>query len=264
MTPVPPATHASLVRDLRRLGLSRGRTVLVHSSMHRIGPVIGGAATVLSALRTVTGDRACVVAPTHTSNNSTTSPSFREAIAGLDPVGVQRHVRGMDGFDRATTPSYRMGVLAEHVRRHPHSVRSNHPQTSFAAIGPAAEGLMARHRPDCHLGPDSPLGALYDADAVVLLLGVGYAACTAFHLAEYYVAEPPTRAYHCFVGAGPSRRQYDFTDIDLYDGDFDVLGKDLESGDGLVARGRVGQAESRLLPIRTAVDFAVGWLADNR
>ncbi|HKT06042.1 MAG TPA: AAC(3) family N-acetyltransferase, partial [Rugosimonospora sp.] len=228
------------------------------------GAAAGGAATLRSALRTVAGDRACLVVPAHTANNSTTSPSFRAATAGLDRAGVDRYLRSMEGFDPATTPSFRMGAFAEHIRRHPESVRSTHPQTSFAALGPAARELMAGHRPDCHLGPDSPLGALYDADAAILLLGVGYRVCTAFHLAEYRRPDPPTRRYHCFVGTGPARRRYEYTDVDLDDGDFDRLGKHLEASDETVARGRVGGAQARLVAVRSAVDFAVRWMATYR
>ena len=73
-------------------------------------------------------------------------------------------------------------------------MRSAHPQTSFAALGPKARELMNDHAVDCHLGECSPLGRLYEEGAWILLLGVGYATCSAFHLAEYrYTPNPPTR-----------------------------------------------------------------------
>ena len=53
---------------------------------------------------------------------------------------------------------------------------------------------MADHRLESHLGEYSPLAKLYRMEASVLLLGVGYQVCSAFHLAEYrYVESPPTR-----------------------------------------------------------------------
>jgi aminoglycoside N3'-acetyltransferase len=54
----------------------------------------------------------------------------------------------------------------------------------------------------CHLGERSPLGWLYAADAAILLLGVGYDACTAFHLAEYRRPSTRPQKYHCFVADG--------------------------------------------------------------
>ena len=60
--------------------------------------------------------------------------------------------------------------------------------------GPAgheARDLAEDHRRNCHLGEHSPLGKLYQMGAYVLLLGVGYERCTAFHLAEYRYTESP-------------------------------------------------------------------------
>jgi aminoglycoside 3-N-acetyltransferase len=258
----PPATVDSLVDDLRRLGLPEGRSVLVHCSMRRIGPVAGGAAGLLRALQAVIGPDACVVVPAHTADNSTTSPSFAAATAGRSPAEVARYTATMPGFDPASTPSFGMGAFAEHVRRSD-AIRSAHPQTSFAAVGGDARTLLADHPWDCHLGPGSPLDRLYQQDATVLLLGVGYDVCTAFHLAEYR-PEAPRRWYHCFVGTGSQRRQYDFVDVDLDDSDFDVLGKDLETTTKCVVNGPVGAAAAKRLAIRDAVDFAAGWLAAHR
>src|SRR3954452_12147705 len=47
---LPPVSRATLTADLRRLGLRRGATVLVHSSLSRIRHVEGGAETVIDAL----------------------------------------------------------------------------------------------------------------------------------------------------------------------------------------------------------------------
>lgn len=78
-----------------------------------------------------------------------------------------------------------MGVIAETVRTWPGAVRSMHPQTSFAAVGLKAEELMDGHTLDHTLGKRSRLKRLEEANATVLLLGVGFDKCTAFHLAEY-------------------------------------------------------------------------------
>ena len=114
----------------------------------------------------------------------------------------------MAPFDPATTPCPTMGALAECVRTTPGAVRSTHPHTSFAALGPRAAELLADHDPHCHLGERSPLGALYAAGAHVLLFRVGFEACSAFHLAEYRLRPaPPPRAYSVRVGpAGPLGR----------------------------------------------------------
>ena len=230
--------------------------------MSQVGPIEGGAAAVLAALRTAVGP-ASVVVPAQTSNNSTTSPVFKRAVEGLDEAARRAYVARMPGFDRLATPSHGMGVFAECVRCQPGAVRSGHPQTSFAALGPTAESLMAVHELNCHLGEDSPLAALYRAHASVLLLGVGYDACTAFHLAEYRRVWQVFRRYECFVDDGGTRRTHTFQALDLNDRDFTELGAAF-ARTGSVITGRVGGAVARAFPIRAAVDFALQWMDTHR
>jgi aminoglycoside 3-N-acetyltransferase len=255
-----------LAADLRRLGLRRDQDLLVHCSLGRIGPVEGGAATLLAALRDVAGPWVTVVVPTQTAQNSLTSRDFRAAVAGLDADQRARYVAGMPGFEPTRTPSYRMGFLAEYLRTRPSAVRSRHPQTSFAALGPRARACTAVHDLACHLGKRSPLGWLYDADAALLLLGVGYGACTAFHLAEYHLPwHPPTQTYHCFTSEGGQRIMHEFTAVALDDSDFEALGAALEAATpAVVSRGQVGAGIGRMMPVRAAVDFSVGWMAVHR
>jgi aminoglycoside 3-N-acetyltransferase len=256
--------RAALATDLTALGLSAGQDVLVHCSLRRVGPIAGGPATVLAALRDVIGPDGTVVVPTQTADNSATSPSFRKATRGWDSARIAEYEAEMPGFDGAHTPSQRMGEFAEYVRRQPESVRSGHPQTSFAAIGRRAGRLMAVHDLDCHLGERSPLAALYEVDAIVLLLGVGYEVCTALHLAEYRLPWPaPIRPYRCYVGDGDRRRRLDFLAVDLIDSDFPKLGGELDR-QPFVTCGRVGNALATVMPVRAAVDFAVDWFTRHR
>jgi aminoglycoside N3'-acetyltransferase len=248
-----------LTADLAALGVQPGRDLLIHSSLRRVGDVDGGAASVLAALRAAASTHATLVVPAQTTWNSLTSQAFRDATAGLSPAETERYIATIPGFDPATTPSRAMGRLAEQVRTAPDAVRSAHPQSSFAAIGPSAKDCMTGHKMNCHFGEQSPLGWLYRADAEVLLLGVGYNACTAFHLAEYRLpGELRYQKYHCFTSVQGVREPHTFTDIELDDGDFGVLGESID-GESFVRHGRVGRADCRLFPIRSAIDFAVNW-----
>jgi aminoglycoside 3-N-acetyltransferase len=245
--------------QLLALGVRPGQDLLVHCSMRAVGPVAGGAATVAAALTNVLGPDATLVVPAQTTLNSLSSDAFLTVTAGLDEIGLARHIEAMPGFDPAATPSQGMGQLAELVRTMPGAARSAHPQSSFAAIGARAAQAMAGHALDCHLGEHSPLGWLYAQDAAVLLLGVGYDACTAFHLAEYRLpGEASYREYRCFVTADGARQELAFNDIVLDASDFAALGAHLE-GEPYVRKGLVGAADSRLLPIRAAVDAAAAW-----
>jgi aminoglycoside 3-N-acetyltransferase len=256
-------TRQSVIRDLRRLGVVPGRILLVHASLRRIGRVSGGADDVVAALREVLGRDATLVVPTMTPGNSDTSSLYRARTEGMSPDEVRRYRDAMPPFT-PESPSAGMGRIAECVRTTPGAVRSEHPQTSFAALGPRARMLMTGHQLDCHLGESSPLGRLYEAGGWVLLMGVGYEACTCFHLAEYrYLPVPPRQVYRCVIAEEGERRWWSYEDAALDDRDFAALGAAFDQT-GHVVRGYVGQAECRLVPLAAAVDFATEWLRQHR
>jgi aminoglycoside 3-N-acetyltransferase len=258
-------TGSELVRDLHKLGIQPGQTLLVHASVRSIGSTVGGASTVVSALRKVVGRTGNVVVPTGTAENSVTSRAHQVLIAQMTADEISAFRRSMPGFDKDSTPST-TGALGEALRTVPGAVRSAHPQSSFAAIGPEARYLMADHRHDCHLGEYSPLAKLYKAEASVLLLGVGYEFCSAFHLAEYrYVESPPSAIYSCAVIVNGQRQWISYADVVLDDQDFGEIGEDLERNSGTsVKKGDVGEAPSCLLPLMQAVDYAKGWMRQHR
>ncbi|MFI1226394.1 MULTISPECIES: aminoglycoside N(3)-acetyltransferase [unclassified Streptomyces] len=251
---------------LTALGVRPGEVLLVHASLRSVGPVADGARGVLGALRRAVGPAGTVVVPSFTPENSDTSPHFRERVRDLDAGAVDAVRASMEPYDPALTPAPSMGALAESVRTAAGAGRSAHPQTSFAALGPGAARLLAGHRADCHLGEDSPLARLYEADARILLLGTDWATCTAFHLGEYRMPGPPRRSYRCVVAARGVRRWWEYEDVALDDGDFAALGAAFESAaaEGDVRRGSLGAADCRLVRMRAAVDFATGWLTEHR
>jgi aminoglycoside 3-N-acetyltransferase len=254
-----PATRASLAADLTTLGLAEGDTVLVHASLRAVGWVPGGPVAVAQALLDVLGPAGTLVVPTQTMHNSDpkhwSKPPVPEAWW---PVIREQ----LPAFDPAITPSRGIGALAELVRTWPGAVRSNHPHASFAAVGARAEPLMATHVLDSHLGEQSPLAALERVGARVLLLGVGFDVCTAFHLAEYRVPSATTE-YACAMYTPRGREWVTYTDVATDSGDFGKLGAAYEPT-ATLARGLVGAADSRLFPLAEAVTFAVDWLSVNR
>ncbi|MFF5899828.1 aminoglycoside N(3)-acetyltransferase [Streptomyces argenteolus] len=249
--------------QLDRLGVRRGGILLVHASMRSAG---GSADAVAAALRRALGPEGTLVVPAFTPENSDTSRSYLDRVRGLNAPERAAVRAAMPPFDPATSSARSMGALAETVRLTPGALRSGHPQTSFAAIGPAAGMLLGEHRQDCHLGEASPLARLYEADAQVLLLGTGFESCTAFHLAEYRVPHPVRRPYRCVVASEGGRRWWEYEDIELDDSDFAALGADFvrRSPVGTVRTGPVVSAPSRLFGFRAAVDFAAGWFGNHR
>lgn len=260
----PVLTRERLATDLDAIGVRPGQTLLVHASLRQLGWVGGGAQTVVAALRDALGPDGTLVAGAGTPENSITSRAFRSEVNGLTKAQVAQFRDRMPAFDAATTPTS-VGAVAEAVRTAPGAVRSAHPQSSFSAVGRQARPLMAGHQLNCHLGEDSPLGKLYEKDASILLLGVGYHACTAFHLAEYrYTEHPPRQYYSCVVTTRGTRQWRTYRDVLLDDSEFEVIGKSLEDDEIPVRTGNIGSAETRLLSLRHAVDFATNWMTAHR
>jgi aminoglycoside 3-N-acetyltransferase len=256
--------EADLVTDLRRLGVAPGGVLLVQSSLRSMGPVVGGAETVVRALRRVLGEEGTLVVYTATPENSLSSPAYRVATAGLDEAGLELFHSRMPAFDPWTTPcSPTVGRLAETVRTTPGALRSSHPQTSFAAVGPRAAWVVGSHPPESHLDDRSPLGRLYEADASALLVGIPGSLFTPYHLADCRVPDPPRRPYACVVrGDDGDRRWLRFEGVDLDDVHFPELSAAVQERVPF-AEGFLGSAESFLVPVRAAVDAATRWLTEH-
>lgn len=96
----------------------------------------------------------------------------------------------------------------------------------------------------------------------MLLLGVGYDRCTSFHLAEYRVGGTQQVSKGApVVEAGVRVWKY-YSDIELDNNCFVDIGEALEpTGDIKIST--VGSAQTKLLSVRNAVDFAVNWLTTH-
>ncbi|MFT5376785.1 MAG: aminoglycoside 3-N-acetyltransferase, partial [Candidatus Latescibacterota bacterium] len=56
-------TRASLLADLRTLGVEVGSTLFVHSSLRSVGAIAGGAAAVIAALEDALGQEGLLLLP---------------------------------------------------------------------------------------------------------------------------------------------------------------------------------------------------------
>lgn len=251
----PLVTRDTIATELREQGVRAGETLLVHSSLSSLGWVCGGAVAVVQGLLDALGRKGTLVVPTQTGDLSD------PAVWGNPPVPEEwwETIRAtMPAYDPLVTPSRGVGVIPETVRTWPGALRSAHPQTSFAAVGPRAAEVIGGHAPDCRLGERSPLARLETLGARVLLLGAGYDACTSFHLAEYRIPSPLVK-----VGRpGPAGWEVT-TEVSISSERFDELGHDFER-DRPVVRGKVGAADVRLFPVADAVAYAERWLAVHR
>src|SRR5687768_2870661 len=105
---------------------------MLHSSMHSVGFVAGGAQAVVQALLDVLGPEGTLVVPTHTPENTDPAGWSRPPVPQAWWATIREET---PGFDPDRTPSRWMGRIAETVRCWPGALRSDHPQVSCAAIG---------------------------------------------------------------------------------------------------------------------------------
>jgi aminoglycoside 3-N-acetyltransferase len=257
-----PVTVDMLVDDLAALGVEPGMTLLVHSSLSSLGWVCGGPQAVIEAMRSALGADGTLVVPTHTGANS--DPAAWVAPPVPEPWWPVIRA-SMPAFDPHLTPTRGMGAIADCLIGHPDARRSAHPQVSFTAIGRRAEEITAGHRLDEQLGISSPVGRIYDLAGSVLLLGVGHDRNTSLHLAEYLATWPSkrTREQGAAVLVDGERKWETFTDVDIDEGDFPVIGAAFEAT-GSTRRRRVGHATGALMAQRPLVDFAVRWMSTHR
>ena len=247
-----PNTLSSLSRDLSELGLRAGMTVMVHSSLRRVGWTVGGPVTVIRALLGALGPTGTLVMPAespYVSDPSTwhdprVPPEWHETIRENLPV-----------FDPLTTPTT-MGAIAEAFRTFPGTRRSNHPLVSVCANGRHAEAITRHHALEFCEGRGTPFERLYELDGYTLLLGVGFNRCSSLHYAESLVPNRRTSLSRFPIVQDGRRVWVEKPDMAYDEGvHFPVVGRQFAEARALTA-GRVGNADALLFSTRDLVDFA--------
>ncbi|MBO5889073.1 MAG: AAC(3) family N-acetyltransferase [Clostridia bacterium] len=152
---------------LYNLGLKKGDTVFVHSSLKSMGNVEGGAITVIDALKEVVGESGTVL-----------FPAFSFSVCSSKY------------FSYNDTPSC-VGFISETFRKLDGVVRSMHPTHSASAYGKNAVELTKDHYlDDTPVGANSPLRKLPKLGGKILMLGCPFASNTFMHGMEEVANAP--------------------------------------------------------------------------
>jgi aminoglycoside 3-N-acetyltransferase len=149
-----------LVSEFRRIGLSNGDVLLVHSSFKSFGGVEGGPQTVIDALMNVLGSEGTLIIPRFNFDFSTYGTTW----------------------DVRSTPSH-MGIISEFVRKDPRSKKVFHPIYPFSIIGKYADELI-KHRYKGGYSKDSIFHQLLVYDAKIIQIDKVYKSTTLIHHAE--------------------------------------------------------------------------------
>lgn len=256
------ADRQRLVDDLRELGVSGDDVVMVHASLRRVGPIEGGAATLVAALDEAAGTWMMVL-------------GARDDWAWVNerPEGEREALLACaEPFDALVTPAEEdIGVLAEVFRTTPGTLVSDHPEGRFGARGARAAQLVADPPWDDYYGPGSALERLVEMGGSVLRLGADRDTVTLTHHAEYLADVPAkrrVRRHRRVVGpAGPVIRVVQCLDdsegIAGWDGQGDYFVGLLDDylATGAARAGRVGNTTAELLDARHYVAFAAEWMS---
>ena len=170
-------SHEDLVSSWRALGVRAGDVLMVHASLSAFGPVRGGAGEIVDSLRAAIGRSGTLVMPAFTPQIADPMPpgaipsadaqAKRDAVPYFDPVGPSQ-----------------MGAVPDALLGSVGTMRSDHPQVSVIAQGPAAAQVVAHQSLGYAVGQQSPFAAVRTLKGRILLLGVGHNRNTFLHHAE--------------------------------------------------------------------------------
>ena len=247
-----PNTSVSLRGELAILGLHPGMTVMVHSSLSKVGWTVGGPVTVIRALLDVLGAAGTLVMPAESPNVSDpdTWKDDRVKIEWHDTIRAHLPV-----FDPLTTPTT-MGAIPEAFRTFPGTIRSNHPIVSVCANGRLAREITKDHALEFCEGKGTPFEKLYNLDSHTLLLGVGFDRCSSLHYAESLVPARRTTMSRYPIMQDGERAWVERPDMAFDNGvHFPTVGAKF-AAKGTIRVARVGDADAQLFSTRDLVDFA--------
>lgn len=249
-----PISIQDLVNGFKKIGLEKSMNLMVHSSLSKIGWVIGGANAVITALFEIIGNKGTIVMPSATPDCLHPEDWDKK----INPDWIPKIIENLPVFELNTTPTT-MGAVPEAFRNWPNTVRSNHPISSVCANGKIAEEIVEHHRLEISEGINTPYEKLYKNSFNILLLGVGFNRCTMLHFAEsksdhkritysrYPIVKNGKKEWVSVKDMGNDNSTY-----------FPIIGKQYMDKNGVLTK-KIGNADSILVDVKSLVDFGTGY-----
>lgn len=237
--------NRALGQSLRRLGLTAGDTVMVHSSFDRFNGFSGTPQDVINTLIEVVGDQGNLLMV------SLPFTASSMEYLGTDPL-----------FEVRRTPS-KMGLISEVFRRRKDVLRSIHPTHPVLAWGKDAPWIVEGHQ-DCPYpcGAGSPYDKFRRLKGKVLFFDVPFRTFTFIHYLEdlikdrlpfpLYVEKPIDARAVDYDGNELVVPVYAFSETTVRNRRPDILERNLRRRRFLKNQ-RVGNTKMMLLPAEDAV-----------
>ena len=154
--------------DLTQIGVCSGDLVMVHASLKKVGPIDGGANSIIQSILETIGSTGTML-----------------MVLG-SPEDIE--------FDYMNSPADPdMGTLAECFRVYPKSIVNDHPAARFCANGSLASQLLNSTAFHDYYGKDSVLEKFTHNKGKVLRLHPDIDTTTLTHYAEYLAKVSPKK-----------------------------------------------------------------------
>jgi len=220
-----PLSKTDLKDFFNAIGLKCSDHVVVHTSLSRLGYVVGGAQAVLESLLE-TLHEGTLIMPAHSGDVS--DPVYWEnppVPSDWIPF-IKKH---MPAFDPEKTPVRGVGKVAQQFLALKDVKRSNHPEASFAALGVCADTLVDTQPLTPMFGYDSPLGRLMEKNGKVLMLGAPLETMSALHVSEVLSERAEKESNGSPLLINGERTWVDYEDYAYDSDDFESVAKALHA-----------------------------------
>ena len=230
---------SELKNELQKIGLEKNMKILLHVSLSKIGHLDDGPKDLIEAI---------------------------EEIISSDGV------LAMPAYNSYGNYKPNLSIVNAFFKNQEDVICTNQIIASFAVWGNQKEKIAANieYTEDglsFEAGEQSTLARLYENNGWSLFLGTDYSTCTILHLAENR-AEWPSKSIFTEEFVSSEGNKIPFHDVAYQDEDFNEIGTDFEkefqNTTTILRKGKIGNAECKLINQKAFVDFAVNWMNKNR